>query len=395
MRQKGWMALALAGVLLLGGCSGPEEVPVPTLRPTPTAAPEKAEQGVEFVLPCDPEAGFHPITGTNRLNLTLAPLLYRGLFSVGREFQAEKDLCESYTVSPDGLTWTFRLTAAAFSDGTTMTAGEVVDSLELARRSDRYRERLSDIKSLGAEGETVVVSLQRPNGALPVLLDIPIIKEGEDPQRPLGTGAYALQEDEELCLVAREGAQVPVTVIPLRPVKGGDDLIYAVDAREIFLVDTDMTGTNALGYSGRLETIDYPTTTLLYIGCNLSAGPCREPELRQAIALTLDREEITERYLAGHAVAAALPVHPALPGYDASLASRWQRDPERARELLEGSGWVADGEGGLIRRRESLELRMVVNQDNTFKTAVAETVAEGLERLGIRVTLDRLAWEDF
>lgn len=396
MKRKRWVALTLAGILALGSCSEPKAELAPAPSPSPTVAPEKeGEQGGEFALPCDPEAGFHPITGTNRLNLTLAPLIYQGLFSVGENFQAEKDLCESYTVSPDGRTWTFRIGAAEFSDGTALTVREVASSLELARSSGRYAGRLADVESIGTEGETVVVSLRRPNRGLPALLDIPIIKEGEDPQRPLGTGAYALNGTQELALVAREGAQVPLPVIRLRAVKGGDDLIYAFDAREIFLVDTDLTGTNALGYSGRLETIDYPTTTLLYVGCNLRAGFCQEQKIRQAIARLLDREEIVERYLAGHAVAAPLPVHPALPGYDLSLSNQWQRDPDRARSLLEEAGWMADEEGRLFRRREPLELRMVVNQDNTFKTAVAEAVVKALESEGFRVTLDRLAWEDF
>lgn len=396
MRRKRWVALTLAGILILGGCSEPEAALTPSPRPSPIVAPEKGEeQGGEFALPCDPEAGFHPITGTNRLNLTLAPLLYQGLFSVGENFQAEKDLCESYTVSPDDRTWTFRIGAAEFSDGEALTVREVASSLELARKSDRYAGRLADVESIGTEGEAVVVSLRRPNRGLPALLDIPIIKEGEDPQRPLGTGAYALNGTEELALVAREDAKVPLPVIRLRAVKGGDDLIYAFDAQEIFLVDTDLTGTNALGYSGRLETMDYPTTTLLYVGCNLQAGPCREQKIRQAIARLLDREEIVERCLAGHAVAAPLPVHPALPGYDLSLSDRWQRDPDQARSLLEEAGWVADEEGRLFQRREPLELRMVVNQDNTFKTGVAEAVAKTLEAAGFQVTLDRLAWEDF
>lgn len=395
MRQKRWMAFALAGTLLLGGCTGPEPVPTPEVIPTRTPAKEDS-QGAEFTLPCDPDAGFHPITGTNRLNLTLSPLLYRGLFSVDRDFQAREDLCESYAVSPDGMTWTFRLRPAEFSDGTPLGAREVVDSLELARQSERYKGRLGDVKSVGTEGETVVVTLTRPNGALPALLDIPIIKEGADPKRPLGTGAYVLKEDgEELWLAAREETQVPLSDIPLRAARGGDELIYAFDAREISLVDTDLTGTNALGYSGRLETIDYPTTTLLYIGCNLRSGPCREREVRQAVALSLDREEIVERYLAGHAVATPLPVHPALPGYDASLARQWQRDTDRAKGLLEEAGWEANEEGILARKREILELRMVVNQDNTFKTAVAQAVAVALEEAGFQVTVERMAWEEF
>lgn len=381
--------------LLLSACGGPEGEAVPTQTPRPTAVPGE-EAGVEFVLPCYPAGSFHPITGTNRLNLTLAPLLYRGLFSVNRDFQAEQELCASYTVSEDGLVWTFWLAEAEFSDGTPLTTREVARSLEEARVSDRYRGRLSDVRRVGAEEETVVVTLERPNGGLPLLLDIPIVKEGEE-GRPLGTGPYFLTEDEEgLALTARPGAQVPVGRIPLRAVGAGDDLVYAFDAKEISLVDTDLTGSNVLGYSGLLETTDYPTTTLLYLGCELRSGPCREQEVRQAVGLALDRETMAGRTLAGHGVASSLPVHPNAPGYDEELARQWGQDRERAEALLAEAGWSRDEEGKLVRGRgEKLELRLVVNQDNTFKVAMAEDVAEELEELGFTVTLERLAWEEF
>ena len=388
-------ALALTGALILGACSAPAPVPPDTVRPTP-ALSERTETGLSFALPCYPGAGFHPITGSNRLNLTLAPLVYRGLFAVDGHFQAQNDLCESYTVSEDGLTWTFRLTGAVFSDGSPLTAREVVSSLQTARRSERYRGRLTDIENVAAEGETAVVTLSRPRGFLPLLLDVPIVKEGEDPQRPLGTGPYAITEGEEgLALTARQGAQVPLASIPLRTVEAGDDLVYAFDAQEISLVDADLTGTNALGYSGRLETTDYDTTTLLYIGCNMTSGPCRDQTVRQAVALTIDREEIAEKTLAGHGAATTLPVHPMASGYDVGLADQWSRDGERAAALLEEGGWLLGGEGKRERRGEALTLRLIVNQDNTFKTAAAEEAAAALVELGVQVAVDRLSWEDF
>lgn len=228
------------------------------------------------------------------------------------------------------------------------------------------------------------------------MLDIPIVKEGEDPLRPLGTGPYAFTENEEgLILTARQGAQVPLATISLRTVEAGDDLVYAFDAQEISLVDTDLTGTNALGYSGRLETTDYPTTTLLYVGCNLTSGPCRDQRVRQAAALAVDRAGLVEKQLAGHAVATSLMVHPNAPGYDGTLARQWGQDAQRALALLSEAGWTTRQEGTLTRRGEPLKLRVIVNQDNTFKTAIAEQLAGTLEELGCTVTLDKLSWEDF
>lgn len=389
------LVLTLTGALTLGACSAPVPAPTPTPGPTSSQTEEKAER-LSFVLPCYPGAGFHPITGSNRLNLTLAPLIYRGLFSVGRDFRAQNDLCESYSVSEDGLTWTFRLTGTVFSDGSPLTTNEVVSSLRTAQQSQRYAGRLSEVENVGTEGETVVVTLSRSNGGLPLLLDIPIVKEGEDPLRPLGTGPYALTENEEgLTLTARQGAQVPLETIPLRTVEAGDDLVYAFDAQEISLVDEDLTGTNALGYSGRLETTDYPTTTLLYIGCNMASGPCRDQKVRQAAALAMDRRELVSKQLAGHAVATSLPVHPDAPGYDDALAAQWSYDPDRAATLLTEEGWQEDQEGKRTRQGETLALRLVVNLDNTFKTAIADQVAASLEELGCQVTVDKLSWEDF
>lgn len=401
MKQKRSLKLILTLALLvqLAACGGEPETVTPGPTPTPAPTPAADMKELDFVLPCYPAGGFHPITGSNRLNLTLAPLLYRGLFSLNREFIPQNDLCESYTVSEDGLTWTFTLKEAAFSDGTPLTAAEVIASLNKARQSDRYSSRLADLTRVGVgEGGTVTVTLSRPNGALPSLLDIPVVKEAGDPLRPLGTGSYFLREEEEtgeLFLVAREGMQVPLDQISLRGVSTGDDLVYAFDAREISLVDVDLNSTNALGYSGRMETTDYPTTTLLYLGFNMKNGLCRENSLRSALALAFDRQTMVERILAGHGEAASLPVHPASPLYDRQLAAQGDWDGEEAVRLLESASWRTGEDGVLENRRSRLALKLIVNQENTAKAALADALAESLRELGCDVMVDKLPWEDF
>ncbi|MDE6107674.1 MAG: peptide ABC transporter substrate-binding protein, partial [Oscillospiraceae bacterium] len=365
----------------------------PTVTPIPVAAP------VEFVLPCDPTGSFHPITGNSKVNLALAPLLYRGLFALDRDFQAQNDLCKGYTVSEDGLTWTFTLIESTFSDGSALSAAEVIASLNLARQSERYRSRLRDVTRVGiGEGGTVTVTLSRPNGALPALLDVPVVKENREGIAPLGTGPYVLTRNEEteaLSLTAREGAQVPRDTIPLRSVGTSDDLIYAFDAGEISLVDVDLNGSNALGFSGRMETTDYPTTDLIYLGFNMKSGACKEEGVRQAISLCLDRPSLVERYLDNHAAASPLPVHPRSGDYDRAVAASLAQDTEEAQAILTGLGWQPNEEGLWERRRTLLSLKLIVNQENTAKAALTEAVADALRELGCTVTVDKLPWEDF
>lgn len=392
MRKK-ILVFSLVGALALGGCEAPPPPPsAPEVTPIPTpAAPAKTG----FALPCYPAVGFHPITGTNRLNLTLSPLLYRGLFYLNEGFEPVGELCREYAVSEDGLVWTFRLSTAFFSDGSPLTAKEAAESLNAARKSERYRERLAGIAKVSEEEGAITVTLSKANGALPALLDVPIVKETDDPGRPLGTGSYYLREmDDQLILQARAGAATPLETIALRPVAASDDLIYAFDAGEVALVDTDLTSTNALGYSGRFETTDYATTALVYVGCNTRTGACKEPMARQAVARAANREEMSRRLLAGHGVAAALPIHPAAAEYDGESAAELYYNKEEAAELLAEAGWSLSGDV-LVRGRERLTLKLLVNQDNAAKMKMAEALGEELEDLGCVVDLEKLPWDDF
>lgn len=394
MRKKKILLPLLLCGLLVSACSAPAVEETPTRQPT--AVPTMQAERREFVLPCYQEGSFHPITGTNQLNLLLAPLIYQGLFCVDETFTAQNQLCESYTVSEDGLTWHFQLADATFSDGSPLTGKEVADSLRTAQKTQRYEGRLKNLKTVEAEGNTVVVTLEEPNGTLPLLLDIPIVKEGGDSLRPYGTGDYVIAENEKgIYLAARQGADVPVQSIPLRTIETGDDLSYAFDAQEVSLVDTDLTGTNTFGYSGQLETMDYSTSTLLYIGCNLRSGICREQKVRQAVALAVDRDGIVKEILSGHGEATSLLLHPNVQGYDIALAEQWNRDLERAEELLIQAGWTRSEEGVLSYRGEQRHLRLIVNQDNIFKIAVAENISATLQGLGMEVELEKLSWEEF
>lgn len=396
MKRGTLPSLLLALALLLTACGGAQQAE--SAPPSASPAPEAEETAVPmaFVLPCYPSGGFHPITGTNRTNLTLAPLLYRGLFFIDAQFQPQGELCQSFTVSEDGLSWTFQLAPASFSDGSPLTSAEAAASLELARKSERYAARLSAVSRVTAGADAVTVTLSKPNGNLPALLDVPIVKETVDPLRPLGTGPYALDAaGETLRLIARTGAGVPLAEIPLHAIGASDDLVYAFDAREISLVDTDLTGTSALGYSGRFETTDYATSTLLYVGFNAQSGPCRDELVRRAVSCAFDRSGIAGSLLAGHAAAAALPVHPDAAESAAGPEAALEADPEQARSLLEQAGWTGQAGEKLRKGRSALELTLAVNLESTYKVAVAESLAAALEALGCTVTVSKLPWDSF
>lgn len=242
MKRHQIIPLFLALILTLSACAGG---PVPDSSGSASAsgdisqAEDPPPRAVPFTLAVYPEFSLHPTMAANRANLTLAPLLYEGLFALDGSFQAQPVLCKSYTVSEDKLVWTFTLQpGVTFSDGTPLTGQAAAEALELARSPQgRYAQRLAGVASVTASEENpnqVTVTLNRPDGSLPLLLDIPIALGGGD--RPAGTGPYVLSgEGSALSLTARSGwwqrdKPLPVQTIPLHAVSKSDELIYAFDA---------------------------------------------------------------------------------------------------------------------------------------------------------------------
>lgn len=392
----------LAAVLLLStvlsACGEEEPAPTSTPAQTPVPTATATAQPKEFALPCYPEAGFHPIQGTNRTNLALGGLVYDGLYELDQTFTPQPALATGYTVSEDGLTWTFTLRGGVtFSDGTPMTAADVAASLTQAKTSALYGNRLAGIASVQAGEGAVTVRLTSPNGNLPALLDIPVIRETGGV--PLGTGSYVLQQSGESYILQRrnDSWRTPtpaLETIPLRTVEEANDLLYAFDTQEISLVGTDSTGVGALGFSGSFETMDYPTTNMLYIGFNTAQGPCRDAAVRQALGRGMDRDSICSALLSRHAVAATLPAHPVSSVYDAETAGALNYSLQEMDSILTQAGW-SRSDGVYQKGREKLELTLLVNQDNSYKTGVADAIGRDLTAAGVSVTVKKLSWEDF
>ena len=227
------------------------------------------------------------------------------------------------------------------------------------------------------------VTLTQPNGALAELLDIPIaLWEGD---RPLGTGPYVLTDSGgSLSLTARSdwhgGAEnLPIAQIPLASMTRADGLMSAFNAGEITLMDVDLTGSSDLGSSGRYEVWDYNTTQMLYLGFNAQQGLCRDADVRRAIAQAVDRQDVVDSIFARHGTASALPINPDSPWYNDAVAGELAYDPAvLADQGLEGR-----------------PLTLVVNIENTAKSAVANYVEQQLESAGLVVTVDRLPWEEY
>ena len=393
-------ALLLAGLLCLSLCACGEEpeTPVtesPDVEVTVTPVKEKG-----FALAYDPGASLHPITGDSQVNQMLTALIYEGLYALDDTFAPQPVLAEMAEMDETALIWTITLKSGIlFSDGTPLEADHVVSSLNTARKSGLYASRLSGIVSVRARENQVVITLSSPHGALPSLLDIPIVLETGEGEAPLGTGRYRYARDgEKLYLLAnynREGS-LPYDTISLSPVTAVDERISAFDSGAVSAVITDFLSPYSLNYACDYEVWDYDTTDLLYVGFKTVDSLCADAFVRKAFACAFDRAALVSDIMSGHGDPATLPVSSLHTDWYEPAAEALEYDLEQAAELLSQGGYIRSEEDGLwYRGRSPLAVTLLVNSDNPTKAAMADRLAEALMELGVTVTVSKQPWKDY
>lgn len=364
------LALAAAGALLLSGCgTSQQEAASPSVTP-PSGTTQPVQTGV-FSLAYDPQQSFHPITGTNGVNVELSGLVYQGLYELDQSFQPQPVLATGATASEDRRTWTVQLAQGVyFSDGTPLTADQVVKSLELARTASRYQSRLSGVTKISQTGTyTVVITLSAPNANMTALLDVPVVLEREG-QDPLGTGPYVLGGGMlSPNPYSSKAGDLPVENIPLVEVSSPDQRMASFDSGEVWMTTTEFFSPTALGYSGTCEVWDYPTSQLLYLGFRTWGGACGDENLRRAISAALNRQSLVDAQLSGHGEPTALPISPV-----------WGELPQ------------VTVDGGSA---SSATLKLIVNQDNPTRQRLAQAIVTQLAGIGVTVTVETLGWEDY
>ena len=404
--MKKLIALGLLLALLLSGCAGTAKDPAPTeptaaetteaaTEPETTDEPLAAKTDDGFGLSYLPEYGLNPYTCLATVNRAAFSLLYESLFVVSGEFRAVPQLCQSFRVSEDGTTYYFTLVpGVTFSDGTLLTAQDVVASIQAARNSGIYRARLSHIYDISAEADgTIVILLDTPYENFAPMLDVPVVKaDSVEAQTPTGSGPYYLR-GETLVRNPKWVETVPLCVdtdvIQLSPVETPNDLRDAFEFGGTDLVYCDPNSVAAGGYRCDYEAWEVPTTVMHYIGFNLYSGYFVNDTLRTAVTYAIDRNALSNEVYKGFAQPSVLPCNPLSDYYDEQLAKDYDYAPARFAEAVANSRVTTSedylGHVGIF----------LVCSDDPKRVAAAERIAEKLKSAGLNITVNAVDREQY
>lgn len=397
------LALLLAALCLLAGCASwkAEDLEAEQgwdgLQQLPEEEPEEPEESgpeypAAFSLAYRKGQTLDPVSCGEGVQEAVASLLYEPLFRLDSQFQAVPLLCESFEWNETGLVCTLTLRQdVLFSDGTQLTARDVVETLQRAKESERYAYRLRNIAGVAANrAGQVLVTLAVPDRGLPELLDIPIVKRGTGASDvPTGTGPYLLVTGSEgTYLTANEDwwqhKSFPVDTIPLVHAKDRDSAMYLFSSHQVELLTVDPTDDLAF-ITGQAQTAVQPTTIMQFIGFNAVEGRLfADPALRRAFSQGIQREVLVNAQLADLALAAHFPISPLSPLYPKDLEK--SNDTGETAAALRAAGQDTG---------EPRELKLLVSGDDSFRANSARFIASSLSMLDWTVTVEELPWEEY
>ena len=422
--------LAVAAVILaLSACQGAPPTRVATPLPTPASGVNNG--GTFRVAIAGDAVTLDPWNASDGNTL----LVTRQIFETLVEYEPGSlrivpKLAERWSVSSDGLGWTFVLRRGIkFHDGTDLDAAAVALNLDRARQSahplrgpsgiDRFRayatllEGFDDASVIARveakDGGTVVITTKVPFGPLLADLAMPSFAIAspksmrDDPSgwaTPASSGAsgtgpflfrpgswqtgqqIALERNASYWMKDASAAALPhVDRVVFRVVKDEAARIAELRSGGVDTVrDLTLAALPTVKADPNLQLVARPAFNATYLGISGSATPLDKVEVRRAIAIAIDKPLLAAVLYSGAGVPASQLLVPGVLGYDDSVVEFYRYDVAAAKRLLVDAGLPSGFATELY-------------YPTTWRTQypdprrVAESVAADLARIGITATV--------
>lgn len=349
----------------------------------------------------------NPLLAITDADRDLTALSYSGLMGLSGSGELVPILADSYTISPDGKIYTFTIRKnAKFSDGTPVTAADVVFTVEKAQdpalKSPVYAN-WSGVAVTALDSQTVRFILPKPYAPFLSLTTLGIlpahlwqnISDEEFPfstleTNPVGAGPF------EVSSVTRDASGLIQSVsltenerYPLgRPYLDGITLKFYSSTDDLSQALSSGAVESAYGVSvPNARTAPYARVYGVFLNQNDNQVFARS-EVRKALSLAIDRNAIVQNVLGGYAQSIMGPVPPGAPIEQVAVPQ--SQDPTaNAATVLESAGWKYDSDARVWKNGKLTLDSITIRTSNVPELKVVATaVKSDWEKLGIPTDIE-------
>jgi len=367
----------------------------------------------------------NPILAISDADRDLTELVYSGLLKATSDGTLSPDLAESYSISDDGLTYTFTLKQnLTFHDKTPITADDVIFTIEKAEDPSLKSPKRANWEGVKAEkinDREIKLTLKQPYspfvenatlGILPKRIWEAVTAE-EFPFsqlniEPVGSGPYKLKSVERNAsgipldyrlesFDSYSGGKPFIKNIITRFYQSNKDLIFSYRAGSIqSLTNISPQQAGVIKASGgRVEQTPLPRIFAVFFNQN-HAPVLANKEVRQALNLAVDKKNIVAKVLNGEGIPIDSPIPPGLfattdtTGGGQKIMTE-EEETLSARKILEDAKWKFNEAKKVYEKKikkDTVALAFDISTSNAPELkATAQMLKDAWTKIGAQVTV--------
>lgn len=346
-------------------------------RPTATRAAPSSQtprSTDSLIIPGDDPPTLDPAIAQDASSASVIVEIYGGLVTIDKDLKVVADLAESWTMSDDKKTYTFKLRAdAKFHNGKAVTAQDFKYSLErtadprtaspvadtylgdIVGVKDKLNRKATEVSGVKVIDErTLAITIDAPKAYFLAKLTYPTafivdranVESGGRTWflKPNGTGPYKLKQydfGQQIVLERNDifyGTPKPTVKTITLSISGGSYMTRyennEMDSTPVGIIDIDrvLDPTNPLNK----ELTVAPQFSISYIGFNVTKPPFDDVKVRQALNMAIDKKTLAEVVLRKTAQPAYGILPPKFPGFNDRLKGL-EYNPDKAKQLIKES----------------------------------------------------------
>ena len=405
------------------------------LLATACGRPASEEASLDYNQPYTPEPGGTLISATIAEPSGLIPMIagesaasaiaaniFNTLLKYDKNLELTGELVESWKVSSDQKTITFRLKPGMqWADGAPLTSADVLFTWKVVTDDKTRTPYGADFKLvLKAEApDPLTFRVTYPEPYAPALdswaglqiLPQHLLKD-EDintttfARNPVGSSYYRLENwrhGESISLVRNpKSTQGPANIERLISRSIPDT---ATQFLELLANNIDYMGLDPVQYARvfpsrpdlnkKIGLYKELGNNYTYLGFNLKRKPFNDIRVRKALNYAINKQELIDGVLLGLGEPVASPYKPGTRWSNPQLKP-YPYDPQRARELLRTAGFDDhDNDGILDRNGEPFSFEILTNNGNRQRELSAVLIQRRLKEIGIDASIRKVEWASF
>lgn len=399
-------ALSLAAALSLGlaACGGGGNTPSSTATPDATgSANTEAGYASQIVvgITAEPKYIEPNAPGMGPAEVQVSQQIFEGLVRTGDDGTIEPQLATDWTISDDGLTYTFNLVQGVkFSNGEDVEPSDWVWSLYRARdyETSNYRYIAESIDTVEATDEQVIITLTEPNAAFlaelgcfnMVLGDQSYAETMSDEEylrNPIGTGPYMLKEwvqGSSLTLEAnpyyRQEGMPKTQEIKYVLVADDNTRLMQLQSGQIDVAPTfPFSLAQGVEADSSLALDIFPSTQIYYLTVNTTQAPFDDVKVRQALYYALNKSELASTIAGEYGAPVAAIVSETQGEWFNGELQVTEYDPDTAKQMLADAGYT-----------EPVEFTLSIRTGSTFYEQIATLIKSEVDQAGFLCNIEQL-----